>query len=93
MDTTRRRERAKVQAHVTPRAWVGTTLFRSYLRRFVLLWIAGKIANAFTARVSFLAPFAFRPGSEIVTLAFELGVIVICWEISACVFPRLCCRW
>ena len=57
--------------------WLHSALFHSYLRRFILLWIAGKIANAVSARAILLRPFGFRPGTEIVTLAFELGVIVI----------------
>jgi hypothetical protein len=69
MDTTGRWKRTEVQAHVR------LALF--YLRRFVLLWIAGKIANAATAHVILLPPFAFRPWTEAVTLAFELGVMVI----------------
>ena len=77
MDTTGRRKRTEVQAHVSLAAWLRSALFLSYLRRFVLLWIAGKIANAATARVILLPPFAFRPWTEMVTLAFELGVLVI----------------
>jgi hypothetical protein len=57
--------------------WLRSALFHAYLRRFILLWIAGKIANAATATAILLPPFAFRLGTEIVTLAFELGVIVI----------------
>jgi hypothetical protein len=77
MDTTGRGERTEVQAHVSLRLWLRSALFHAYLRRFVLLWIVGKIANAATARASDLPPFSFRPGTEIVTLAFELGVVVI----------------
>ncbi len=77
MDTTGRWKRTEVQAHVTLAAWLRSALFLSYLRRFGLLWIAGKIANAATAHAVLLPPFAFRPWTEMVTLAFELGVIVI----------------
>ncbi len=56
--------------------WLRSRLFRSYLRRFTLLWIAGKIANAVTAAVLKLPPLAFRPGTELVVLAFELAVLV-----------------
>src|SRR5688572_917616 len=79
MDTTRGRQRTEVQAHVSRRSirWLYSPLFHSYLRRFLLLWIAGKIVNAVTANLIHLSPFAFRPGTELVTLAFELGVIVI----------------
>jgi len=77
MDTTGGRERTKIQTHVSLSLWLRSALFHTYLRRFILLWIAGKIANAVTARAIHLPPFGFRPGTEIVTLAFELGVIVI----------------
>lgn len=77
MDTERGGERTEVQTHVTWRLWLRSVLFQAYLRRFILLWIAGKIANAVTATAVDLPPFAFRPGTEIMTLAFELGVIVI----------------
>ena len=58
--------------------WLRSRLFRSYLRRFTLLWIAGKIANAATATAAVvnLPPFAFRPGTELVVCAFELAVLV-----------------
>lgn len=56
--------------------WLRSRLFRSYLRRFTLLWIAGKIANAATAAVAQLPPLAFRPGTELVVCAFELAVLV-----------------
>jgi hypothetical protein len=77
MDATGRWKRTEVQAHVGLRAWLGSALFRSYLRRFVLLWIAGKLANVLTAHLSGIPPYAFRPGTELVILGFELGVIVI----------------
>jgi len=77
MDTTGRRQRTEVQADVSVVRWLRSALFHSYLRRFVLLWIAGKIANAATASAIHLSPFAFRPGTEIVLLGFELGVIVV----------------
>ena len=77
MDTTGRRERTKVQAHVSLGAWLRSPLFRSYLRRFVLLWIAGKIANGATAHLIAIDPLAFRPGTELVTFAFEIGVLLI----------------
>jgi hypothetical protein len=59
--------------------WLRSGLFHAYLRRFVLLWIAGKIANAATAtaRAVGLPPFEFRIGTEIVILGFELGVILV----------------
>lgn len=44
--------------------WLASRLFRSYLRRFLLLWVAGKIANAATAAVIRLPPLAFRPATE-----------------------------
>ena len=56
--------------------WLRSALFRSYLRRFLLLWVAGKIANVATAAVVGLPPFAFRPGTELVVCAFELAVLV-----------------
>ena len=77
MDTTGRRERTEVQTHVSLGAWLRSALFRSYLRRFVLLWIAGKIANAATARLIEIPPLVFRPGTELVTFAFEIGVLLI----------------
>jgi hypothetical protein len=57
--------------------WLSTALFRSYLRRFTLLWVVGKIANAATAAVVKLPPLAFRPGTELVVCAFELAVLVV----------------
>lgn len=54
-----------------------TALFRAYLRRFVLLWIAGKIANAVTAVLIDLPPLAFRPGTELAICAVELTVLTI----------------
>lgn len=77
MDTTGGRQRTEVQAHVSANLWLRSALFQAYLRRFVLLWIAGKIANAATARAVGLPPFAFRIATEIVMLGFELGVIVV----------------
>jgi len=77
MDTKGRGERAEVQTHVTVSLWLRSALFHGYLRRFLLLWIAGKIANAVTARAIHLPPFAFRTATELMILAFELGVIVI----------------
>jgi hypothetical protein len=56
--------------------WLRSRLFRSYLRRFTLLWVVGKIANAATAAAVKLSPLAFRPGTELVVLAFELAVLV-----------------
>lgn len=58
-------------------AWLRSRLFRSYLRRFTLLWIVGKIANAATAAFVNLPPLAFRPGTELVVCAFELAVLVV----------------
>lgn len=77
MDATGRRERTEVQAHVRLGAWLRSPLFRSYLRRFMLLWVAGKIANGATAALINIQPFAFRPGTELVTFAFEIGVLVL----------------
>ncbi len=77
MDATGRWERTDVQAHVRLAAWLRSPLFRSYLRRFILLWVAGKIANGATAAVLEIQPFAFRPGTELVTFAFEIGVLVL----------------
>lgn len=76
MDTTRRRERTEIQAHVSFEAWLKSPLFLSYVRRFVLLWIAGKIANAATASLAGVPSFSFRPGTELVILVFELGALV-----------------
>ncbi len=76
MDTTRRRERTEIQAHVSFEAWLKSALFLSYVRRFVLLWIAGKIANAATAGFVGVPPFSFRAGTELVILVFELGALV-----------------
>lgn len=56
--------------------WFRSRLFRSYLRRFTLLWIAGKIANAATAAFVKLPPLAFRPGTELVVCAIELVILV-----------------
>lgn len=56
--------------------WLTSRLFRSYLYRFCLLWIAGKIANAATAAFLKLPPLAFRPGTELVVCAFEVAVLV-----------------
>lgn len=53
-----------------------SALFRSYARRFVLLWVVGKIANAATGAVVGLAPLACRPGAELVVCAFQLAVLV-----------------
>lgn len=47
------------------------------MRRFVLLWIAGKIANAATAARVGLPPLGFRFGTELVICAFELGALVV----------------
>jgi hypothetical protein len=77
MDTSGRGERTQVQTHVSLRHWLRGALFHAYLRRFLLLWIAGKIASAGTARLIAIPPLAFRPGSEVVMLVFELSVLVI----------------
>ena len=58
------------------RLWLRSPLFRSYLRRYVLLWIAGKIANAATAVVVKLPPLAFRPGTELIVCAVALLMLV-----------------
>ena len=78
MDAEGGRERAEVQTDVTgiTVVWLRSRLFRAYLRRFLLLWIAGKIANAVTAYIVKLPPLAFRPGTELVVCAFELAVLV-----------------
>ena len=55
--------------------WLTSRLFRAYVYRFLLLWIAGKIANAVTAYIVKLPPLAFRPGTEMVICAFELAVL------------------
>ena len=47
------------------------------MRRFVLLWIAGKIVNATIAARVGLPPFGFRFGAEFGLCAFELGVLII----------------
>ena len=56
--------------------WFRSRLCRSYLGRFTLLWVVGKIANAATAAFVKLPPLAFRPGTELVVCAFELAVLV-----------------
>jgi hypothetical protein len=56
--------------------WLSSALFHSYVRRFTLLWVVGKIANAVTAAFVKLPPLAFRPGTEVVVLAFELTVLL-----------------
>jgi hypothetical protein len=56
--------------------WLRSRLFRAYLRRFTLLWVVGKIANAATAAFVKLPPLAFRPGTELVVCAFELAILV-----------------
>jgi len=56
--------------------WLRSALFRSYLRRFVILWAAGKGANAFTAFLAGLPPFAFRPLTELGICAIELGILI-----------------
>lgn len=57
-------------------AWLRSALFHSYLRRFVILWGAGKGANALTAFMAGLPPFAFRPLTETGICAIELGILV-----------------
>jgi hypothetical protein len=57
------------------RRWLRAPLFRSYLRTFVVLWVAVKYANAFVAAYVRLPPLAFRPGTEIVACAIELLVL------------------
>lgn len=57
------------------RAWLRSKLFHSYLRRFLLLWIAGKLANGATAAAVGLSPLAFRPGTEPVVCAIELLIL------------------
>lgn len=57
--------------------WVRSALFQSYLRRFVILWAAGKGANAFTAFLGGLPPLAFRPLTEIGVCAIELGILAV----------------
>jgi len=57
-------------------AWLRSALFRSYLRQFVILWAAGKGANAFTALLAGLPPFAFRPLTELGICAIELGILI-----------------
>lgn len=76
MDTTRGRERTQIQAHVSFGAWLKSPLFLSYVRRFFLLWIAGKLVNAATASLSGISPFSFRAGTELVILLFELGALI-----------------
>jgi hypothetical protein len=56
--------------------WLTSRLFRSYLRRFVVLWVAGKVANAGTAAVVGLPPLAFRPATELAVCAIELAILV-----------------
>lgn len=56
--------------------WLASRLFRSYLRRFTLLWIVGKIANGATAASIKLPPLALRPGTELVVCAFELAILI-----------------
>lgn len=58
-------------------SWVRSALFHGYLRRFVILWAAGKGANAFTAFLAGLPPLAFRPLTEIGICAIELGILVL----------------
>lgn len=55
--------------------WLSSSLFRVYLWRFFLLWLAGKIANAATAVIAKVPPLAFRPGTELVACAIELFVL------------------
>lgn len=47
------------------------------MRRFLLLWIAGKALNAMMAARVGLPPFGFRVGAELVACAFELGALII----------------
>lgn len=56
--------------------WLRSRLFQSYLRRFLILWIAGKTANAVTAYIVKLPPLAFRPETELIVCAFEIAVLV-----------------
>ena len=58
-----------------PLRWLASRLFRSYLRRFLLLWVVGKVANVATAASVTLPPLAFRPGTELVVCAFELAIL------------------
>jgi hypothetical protein len=60
---------------LTFRRWLRAPLFYSYLRAFLVLWTAVKLANAFVARYVQLPPLAFRPGTEIVACAIELLVL------------------
>jgi hypothetical protein len=57
--------------------WLTTPLCRAYVRRFLLLWIAGKIVNAIMAARVGLPPFGFRFGAEFGMCAFELGALII----------------
>lgn len=57
------------------REWLSSALFRSYLWRFLLLWVVGKVANAGTAAIADLPPLAFRPGAEVVACGAELVVL------------------
>jgi len=57
-------------------AWLQSPLFLSYLRRFFLLWIAGKLINVVTATAVGVSPLSFRPGTELIILLFELGAMV-----------------
>lgn len=52
-------------------------MFRAYVVRFTLLWIAAKAANSFYARLLLLPPFGFRPWSEIVICVIELAVLTL----------------
>ena len=57
--------------------WWSGMLFRKYLRWFLLLWIAGKIANAATAAYVQLPPYGFRLGTELFICAFELVALFL----------------
>jgi hypothetical protein len=57
---------------LSPGRWLRAPLFGSYLRTFLLLWLAVKLANAFLAGFVGQPPLGFRPGTEIAACAIEL---------------------
>jgi hypothetical protein len=46
-----------------------------YVWRFLLLWVAGKAANAVTAGTLHLPPLGFRPATELAACAAEVFVL------------------
>ena len=59
------------------RSWLSSRLFARQLVDFLLLWLAFKGANGFTAVRARLSPLGFRPGTEAVALTFECLALLV----------------